>query len=97
MNNKTDTICVRMKPKKFFQDHAFRDIDGAYWESAAQRDYYDEGKKLITPWADEDFSPSSVSSRTFDKIVIIPVSEVEPKGWAIESLFPREQYPEYYI
>ena len=88
-------IKIRFKPLSLFEEYAFRDIDGAYWETKKLRDTYD---------LEEEYEINTTEVNMLNRIElqflqgdIWEVDDTVKKSWGIANIYSIEQCPEYFI
>ena len=84
-------MLVKLKTLKWFEQHAFKDHDGDYWETASNRDYFDVFHTKST-------NTYAIYPHNIEKGFM----EYEPhiariQSWTIERILTKENGPEYFL
>jgi len=86
-------MLVKLKPLKWFQENAFKDHDGDYWETESNKDHFDTFHIKSPNTNTYAMNPYNIENGFMEYDPHI----AKIQSWAIEKELTKENDPEYFL
>ena len=88
-------MIVKLKPLSWFQQHAFADNDGDFWETEELRNSYNhEDNKM----RGTSLYSLCVNNNYAGKVLpYIGAKDYKRVAWAVATIITKREHPEYFI
>lgn len=87
---------VRFQDSDWFEEHAWKDIDGEFWETEILMERLNAGEEMEFNWSNDDLAPA-IPHHVAGTIQEMTLYDVTMKKWGIKAVYTYDANPEYWV